>query len=167
MKNDRRKKKTRTIDRVLERFENYDGPDASEHILNTYRIELLEEAKDELSIATKLLGQTQQENNTTFRLIKRLISLSAALIITVTGLGWYKHSEFIDKIYEMKVDDHANFEKYRREIQVVNMDQNRGISDNRRDLGDLQARFETLQARIELLEQQDQQKKTMTVFSDE
>jgi 7-cyano-7-deazaguanine synthase in queuosine biosynthesis len=130
MEQEPRRDRTRTLDRVLEK---YDNPD---QILNAYRIELLEEAKDALCIATGEIRAEQSRNTvaparnaTTIKLAGAILALASGLVITVSGLGWLKLAQFTDRMYAMREADHEIFSNYQLHAQSVNMTQNQALSD--------------------------------------
>lgn len=108
----------RTIDKVLNQPGcSIDGTHCGDHTINMYRIQLLEEAKDDLCRSTIANNKQTSKNILLMRAVGTILSICAVFIMAATGIGWQKLIEFTEKVYVLREADHDLFGIYKLEAQ--------------------------------------------------
>lgn len=113
----------RTIDRVLSNSScSPDDIHCGDHTMNMYRIQLLEEAKDDLCRSTVANNKQTAKNISLMRAVGSILSICAVFIMAATGIGWTKLIEFTEKMYILREIDHDVFQTYKLNAQKYHLE---------------------------------------------
>jgi hypothetical protein len=115
----------RTIDKTLAMFDS----GQTDQIVNAYRLQLLEDAKDSLGLATRQLEAVQQRNSTILKLAGAVLTVTAVFIVAATSLGWVKLAQFSAKFYTLRAADQQILSDYKLELQWQHLQQQQQIEE--------------------------------------
>lgn len=92
-----------------------------EHMTNSYRINELEKAKEELCKAKKNLHDKMSKITVIVKLCGAVISISFITMVSMSYSGWNKLADFTDKMYQLREADHESLEKYKLDSHTIHM----------------------------------------------